>query len=81
MLNFAHLVSIVHSAQFRCMQLVAQLESIQVVVQPHAQLALPVTIALISPSSQLLALLDSIALLDQSNPLCARLENSEQLLS
>ena len=81
MLNSAHLVSIVQSAQFLCMLWVAQLDNTQVAEQPPVQLALQATIALISHNSQLLVHLVSFAQPDQSSQACALSENLERLLS
>ena len=67
-----HLVIIVLWAQSQCIKLDARQGRTLVVVQRHALIVLPVTIALILLSSQLLALQASIAQLDRFNLQCVR---------
>ena len=67
-----HLVIIVHWAQSQCIKLDARQGSTLEVVKRHVLIVLPVTIALILLSSQLLALQASIAQLDRFNLQCVR---------
>lgn len=72
------LVIIVHWAQYQCIKLDARQGSTLVVVQRHALIVLPVTIALILLNSQLLALQASIAQFHLFNLPCVRSESLEQ---